>query len=40
MLEAYIKQLKRAKKDKVHCEAQILAYQIVITNLKELLKEL
>lgn len=40
MLEAYIKQLRRAKKDKVHCEAQILAYQIVITNLKELLKEL
>ena len=40
MLEAYIKQLRRAKKDKVHCDAQILAYQIVITNLKELLKEL
>ncbi len=40
MLEAYIKQLRRAKKNKVHCEAQILAYQIVITNLKELLKEL
>ena len=40
MLESYIKQLRRAKKNKVHCEAQILPYQIVITNLKELLEEL
>jgi len=40
MLEAYIKQLRRVKKDKVQSEAQIMAYQIVITNLKELLKEL
>jgi len=40
MLESYIKQLRKKKKEKVHNDAQILAYQIVITNLKELLKEL
>lgn len=40
MFESYIKQLRKKKKEKVQSDAQILAYQIVITNLKELLKEL
>ncbi len=40
MFESYIKQLRKKKKEKVQNDAQIMAYQIVISNLKELLKEL
>ena len=40
MLESYIKQLRKKKKEKEYNEGQIMSYNIVITNLKELLKEL
>lgn len=40
LLESYIKQSRRKKLNKEFYEGEIMAYQIVITNLKELLKGL
>jgi len=40
LLEDYIKQCRKSKKEKEQNEARIMAYQISITSLKELLKEI
>ncbi len=40
LLESYIKQLRKKKKEKEYHEGQITSYQIVVSNLKELMKEL
>ena len=40
MYEDYIKQCRRAKKEKEQNEGRIMAYQIAISDLKELLKKI
>ena len=40
LLENYIKQSKKAKKEKENNEGRIMAYQISISSLKELLQNI